>query len=270
MWSDVTARSERLEFCAQTCVAAGERIRAARERASVDFRYKRGVELVTEIDEEVDRFIRRAIRARFPGERIHSEEGNEPPTEYLAIPALWVVDPLDGTVNFTHRMDQVAVAIAYAEFGRVLAGVVYAPFLECLYSAQLGEGARKNGEPIRPSQVERIRHALIGTGFPHDRTTVPALMPRLARALEACQDVRRLGAPTLDICLVAEGRRDGFYEGDLAPWDVAAAGLIAREAGACWGTYGASSAEPVDLNGRNIVTATPGVFDELADLLGRA
>src|SRR3569833_1170253 len=133
MWSDVTARSERLEFCAQTCVAAGERIRAARERASVDFRYKRGVELVTEIDEEVDRFIRRAIRARFPGERIHSEERNEPQPVYQAIPALWVVVPLVGTVIFSLRLDQAAVAIAYAEFGRVRAGAVFAPFLECLY-----------------------------------------------------------------------------------------------------------------------------------------
>jgi myo-inositol-1(or 4)-monophosphatase len=257
----------RYELCVRTASRAGEMVRQARAEGA-SYRYKHGIELVSSADEIVERFICGEIARHFPGESILSEEGGGGSQADLRDERLWIVDPIDGTVNFMHGQDAVAIAIAYAERGVVRFGVVHAPFRNETFTATAGRGASRNGEPIRASNTERLRDALIGTGFPHDRGNVAAILPRLGRVLRACQDVRRLGSPALDICFVADGRLDGFYEGALAPWDVAAAALIASEAGAVYGHVGPRTGRaPSDLDGRDVVVAAPGIFNALVDLL---
>jgi myo-inositol-1(or 4)-monophosphatase len=257
-----------LAFSVATAQQAGELIREARAAGDFARRYKHGIELVSSTDEASDRLIRAEIRRRYPEHAILSEEAEDARRPELLDGPLWVVDPIDGTVNFVHGQDCVAVAVAYAERGVVEVGVVFAPFRGETFSAIRGRGAWRNGMPIHASGATRLRDALIGTGFPHDRSDLSALLPRLACVLRGCQDVRRLGSPALDICFVADGRLDGFYEGDLAPWDVGAAGLIAREAGATWGHLGEVPRDtPPDLHGRDVVVSAPAIFDSLAALL---
>jgi myo-inositol-1(or 4)-monophosphatase len=258
----------RLQFCISTAQRAGEIIQAARLDGLIEQRYKDGIELVSTTDEAADRFIREEIRRHYPNDAILSEEGDSAGNPNILTGSVWIVDPIDGTVNFVHGQDCVAVAIAYSEAGLVRLGAVHAPFRGETFSAICEHGAFRNGQAIRVSSTTRLRDALIGTGFPHDRRNVEWLMPKLSRVLINCQDVRRLGSPALDICFVADGRLDGFYEGHLHPWDIAAAALIAREAGATWGHLGAVPGEtPSDLYGRDVVATTPAIFDSLTDIL---
>jgi myo-inositol-1(or 4)-monophosphatase len=233
----------------------------------VSYRYKSQHELVSSADEMSERLILSAIERRFPGHSVLSEESAERTSAEASTGPLWIVDPIDGTANLAHGLDAVAIAIAYAEDGVVKAAVVHAPFRGETYAAARGAGARRNGRPIGVSDRKALREALIGTGFPHDRSDLGHLLRRLGNVLRSCQGVRRLGSPALDMCLVADGRLDGYYE-TVFPWDVAAAGLIAREAGAAFGhlTPVPPGTSP-DLHGRDVVVATPGIFRALTELL---
>ena len=258
----------RLAFCVATAQAAGEIIRAARREGMIQHRYKHDIELVSSADEASHDFIQSEIARQYPADLILSEEGDRASGENLSASRLWIVDPIDGTVNFLHGQDCVAIAIAYAENGVVKAGAVHAPFRGETFKAIEGGGAWCNDYRIKVSETTRLRDALIGTGFPHDRSDLTLLIPRLVSVLQNCQDVRRLGSPALDICFVADGRLDGFYEGELAPWDIGAAALVAREAGATWGhLHAVPDSTPSDLYGQDVIVATPAIFDSLADLL---
>src|SRR5262249_30210299 len=146
-------------------------------------------------------------------------------------------------------------------------GVVHAPFLRETYTAIRGAGAFCNGQPIRVSRTTELRRALVGTGVPHDRSNVTPAIERVRRLVTECQDIRRAGSPPLDIAWVAAGRLDAHSE-SLAPWDVAAAGLIAREAGAVSGnlTQTVTNLPPM-LRGEGFIVATPGIFAPLYELL---
>ena len=259
--------AERLDFAIATAMAAGRSIVAGRGSQPVSYRYKSGHELVSTVDESADALIRGAIGRLFPTDAILSEETADSRDVEFTCDRLWIVDPIDGTVNFVHGLDAVAVSIAYAEQGIVRAGVVHAPFLNDTYCALLGDGAWRNGSRIRVSNRRELKEALIGTGFPHDRRELGQLLRKLEAVLTECRGVRRMGSPALDICMVAEGRLDGYYE-TVFPWDVAAASLIAREAGAAFGHL-----EPVpgdttpDLCGADVVVAAPTIVAELIALL---
>ncbi|MFH1571363.1 MAG: inositol monophosphatase family protein [Gemmatimonadota bacterium] len=150
---------------------------------------------------------------------------------------LWIVDPIGGTVNYTYGHPQVFVSIAFALDGQVQVGVVHAPFQGETFAAARGAGARLNGEPIRPSDSAELRRALVATGFPYERERREALLPRLRQVLLHCRGIRRAGSVAIDLCWVAAGRLDGFYE-TLSPWDIAAGRLMVTEAGGGWGTCG--------------------------------
>jgi myo-inositol-1(or 4)-monophosphatase len=188
------------------------------------------IDLVTEADRQSERFLLSHIRQHYPADRIVSEESGE----YRgSVDHAWYVDPLDGTVNFVHELPIYSVSIAYAEHGELLLGVVYDPMRDELFSAVAGEGAWLNGEPIHPAQAADLDHALLVTGFPYDiRTNPDNNLDHYAHFALHSQGVRRLGSAALDLCYVACGRFDGFWELRLNPWDVAAGGLIARQAGA--------------------------------------
>jgi len=192
--------------------------------------HKSLVDLVTEADQRSEAFLLGEIQRQYPGQRIiYVESGGVPGSDGQ----VWYIDPLDGTVNYAHNIPIFAVSIGYAEKGRMHMGVIYDPMREECFSAERGLGAALNGQPIHPAEAADLDHSLLVTGFPYDIRTNPANnLDHYVHLSLHSQGVRRLGSAALDLCYVAAGRFDGFWETALNTWDVAAGGLIAGEAGA--------------------------------------
>jgi myo-inositol-1(or 4)-monophosphatase len=192
--------------------------------------YKGEIDLVTEVDHESEAYILGEIERRFPQDSIASEESG---VNLKSGGGTWYVDPIDGTVNFAHGLPIFTVSIAYAAGGQVQLGVVYDPLLDECFSAALGQGASLNGQPIRVSNTLELDRALLGTGFPYDIRTHPRNnLDNYSRFSLLSQAMRHMGSAARDLCYVAAGRLDGFWELRLKTFDVAAGSLIAREAGA--------------------------------------
>ena len=208
---------------------AGEILRLGYEQEhQVD--YKGAIDLVTEVDHQSEALLLGEIQRLFPGHRIVSEEAGLVPGR----PGdQWYVDPLDGTVNYAHGVPVFSVSIAYAQAGVVRLGVVYDPMRDELFAAESGLGARVNGRKLRISQVTEIQRSLLVTGFSYDAWSNPRNnLEYYGRFAKLTQGVRRMGSAALDLCYVGAGRFDGYWELSINPWDVAAGGLVAMEAGA--------------------------------------
>jgi myo-inositol-1(or 4)-monophosphatase len=216
---------------------------------------------VTEWDERSEALIRAELRARAPGTRILGEEGGESDSGA----GRWLVDPVDGTTNFAHGLPIYCVSIAYEEDGQRLAGVIVAPALGWEFVAARGQGATLGGAPLHVSKVSHLRQALLATGFPADRLTSPR---NNYRAWEHFQNVsgavRRLGSAALDLCGVAAGWFDGYWEIKLHPWDLAAGALIVEEAG---GRVTGVAGEPFDVDRGEIVASNGRIHDHIVDEL---
>ena len=194
-------------------------------------RKKGRIDLVSEADTASEAAIIETIQERFPDHAILAEESGA--SEEGHAPVRWVIDPLDGTTNFVHRIGVFAVSIGVLYQDEPVVGVVLNPVSGELFSAVYGQGATCNGLPIRVSATDSIQESLLATGFPYQvPQMVDTILPRLSRCLKASQGIRRLGAASIDLCYVASGRFDGFWEQNLKPWDTAAGLVIAREAGA--------------------------------------
>ena len=186
-------------------------------------------DLVTEVDRASQDLIEREIRRRYPDHGILAEEdlnlkGN---SDYT-----WIVDPLDGTTNYVHGFPVFSVSIAVAFQSEAVCGVVFNPVSGELFQGKRGGGATLNLVPIRVSDTDLLEKSLLGTGFPYDiRSTTRTNLDHFSRFAVRTQGIRRCGSAALDLCCVAAGRLDGFWELDLKPWDVAAGALIVREAG---------------------------------------
>jgi myo-inositol-1(or 4)-monophosphatase len=209
---------------------AGELLRARMDSIQ-EVRHKGAVDIVTDVDVESEQQVIAALRAEFPTHVIVGEEGGERPGTDTRF--RWVIDPLDGTTNYAHGFPFFCVSIGL-EIDRELAlGVAYSPCLDELFVAEAGGGATVNDGPIQVSETADLRQALLATGFPYER----ALFARALRSFEVVslesQAVRRAGSAVLDLCYVACGRLDGYWEHHVKPWDVAAGALIVREAGGC-------------------------------------
>ena len=198
--------------------------------------HKGTIDLVTEVDHQSEQFLLGEIQRRFPDHRVVAEESGE---KYGEDCCLWYIDPLDGTVNYAHGLPIFCVslayqeALAYQEDGIMELAVVYDPMRDECFRAQRGQGAWLNELPIRASTTPDLNHSLLVTGFPYDIRTNPASnLDNFAHFAVRSQGVRRLGSAALDLCYIAAGRLDAFWEIRLGPWDVAAGGLIAQEAGA--------------------------------------
>ncbi len=189
-------------------------------------------DLVSEVDRAVEERLVGALRAARPDDAVLGEEGAD-----LAGTSgvTWIVDPLDGTTNYVYRLPAFAVSVAAEHEGRTLAGVVYDPMREELFTATLGGGACCNDAPIHVSGCRELALALVATGFGYDRERRRHQAEVLTAVLPAVRDIRRSGAAALDWCALACGRVDAFYERGQQPWDYAAGALIAREAGAVVG-----------------------------------
>lgn len=205
------------------------RILRRRFRTAVAVTVKGPADIVTATDVEVQDLIARRLRRRFPAHGILAEEGLDATagTEWR-----WIVDPLDGTKNFAHGIPSFCVSIAVERDGRVEVGVVDDPVHEELFVAVRGVGAWCNGRPIRVSGVGDLAEAFLGTGLPHRVGRFAGSVGRTFTRFATCSlGVRDRGAGALDLCYVACGRFDGYWEIDQSPWDVAAGGLMVEEAG---------------------------------------
>lgn len=250
-----------------TAVAAEAVLRAgaiqkARWGQPVEVRHKGPVDLVTDVDRHCEDAILETLRARAPGHDIVTEE-----TQLARSGSrfCWFVDPLDGTTNYAHGYPCFCASVALAHDGVVVAGAVYEPLREELFTAEKGAGSHVNGRRLRVSETAQLESALMVTGFPYDirektsdRLRYFNLFIRHARA------IRRDGAAALDLSFLAAGRFDAFFEENLQPWDVLAGGLIVEEAG---GRLTDFEGRPIGLQGAQVMASNGRLHDPMLGLL---
>jgi myo-inositol-1(or 4)-monophosphatase len=225
--------------------------------------HKGATDLVTEIDHRSEDLIMEAIRKNYPSHSIVTEESgslNGDPDH------CWYIDPLDGTLNYAHGLPLFCVSLAYAYQKEVVLGVVYDPMRDECFSAERGKGAWLNGRPIHVSAISDLIHSLLATGFPYDQWDHPLnnleLFNRFSRRT---QGVRRLGSAALDLCYVASGRLDGFWEISLKSWDIAAGGLLVQEAG---GVVSQIFGEPHSLDTPvSVLAANPSLYPLMSNII---
>jgi len=219
-------------------------------------------DLVTELDTWAEAHITERLLSARPDDAVQGEEGAEVAG---TSGVTWCIDPIDGTVNFVHGIPGFCVSIAAVVDGRSVAGVVASPLHRDVFAATIGGGATRNGRPIRCATPASVARSVVGTGFGYDPDRRRRQAEVLVRVLPHIADIRRGGAAAVDLCSVACGRLDGYWEVGLNPWDHAAGGLIATEAGArCAALDGSAPSE------RFILAAPPETWDDLAALLGNA
>jgi len=267
----------------QAALAAGALMRQNYQKPH-EITMKGTIDPVTETDFQCQEIIINIIKQAFPDhgflaeERAGEGEGGQPPPaapdhprpglawEADPPPACrWIIDPLDGTVNFAHGFPMFCVSIALERDGALEYGVVYDPLRDELFEGRRGGGATLNGRPIRVSGAAKLEQALIGTGFPYDiRERVPQTLARLGRMLAGAQGVRRAGSAALDLGYLACGRLDGFYEEHLKPWDTAAGILLVTEAG---GTITTFAGGDYDLYSPDIVASNGRLHEKIMDII---
>jgi myo-inositol-1(or 4)-monophosphatase len=223
------------------------------------------IDLVTEVDHACEALIIEGIRAGRPGDAILAEEGggeDTPGAEWR-----WIVDPLDGTMNYAHGYPRFCVSIGIERAGVPTLGIVYDPLLDECFGATRGAGATLNDRPIRVSEEAELGRALLATGFAYDvHRSEDDNVDHFAHFVKRARGLRRDGSAALDLCYVAAGRFDGFWELKLHPWDVAAGNLIVEEAGGRTSDFqGAASAG----DGRQTVASNGRVHDAMIEVLKR-
>jgi len=223
---------------------------------------KGAIDLVTEADLASESAIVELIRAVYPDHTILAEESGVSPGTGICE---WIIDPLDGTTNYAHHLPEFCLSIAFALEGNIVFGVVLNPIVGELFCGTRGEGATVNGLPIRVSSTKTLGESLLVTGFPYNfQSIIHPLIRRFEQCLTAAQGVRRLGSAALDLCYVACGRFDGFWEQNLAPWDTAAGMVIAQEAGA---TISDFSNGPYSIEKKEILATNGLIHQEMTALL---
>ena len=232
--------------------------------------YKGAVDLVTETDHAVEALVGRRLRGAFPDHLVVGEEGSAgaPPPRPRSGQYAWYIDPLDGTTNFAHGHPHFAVSLGLARDGELLLGVVADPLRGETFAAARGRGATLNGLPIRVSAAAEVRHALLATGLPYDRREHADHYLGIIKAFVLrAQGIRRAGSAALDLCYLACGRFDGYWEWKLSPWDSAAGVLIVREAG---GLVTDFRGAPFDLYGREILASNGALHREMIEILSES
>jgi myo-inositol-1(or 4)-monophosphatase len=227
--------------------------------------YKGEIDIVTEVDKRSEKLIVELLNSRFPKHSILGEEGTDltKSSEYK-----WVIDPLDGTTNYAHDYPIFCVSVGLEKNGEVLVGAVYQPIFEELFVAEKGAGAYLNGRKIQVSRVSELRQALLSTGFPYDVLENPGqAMKDFSSFIDTSQAVRRDGAAALDLCYVAMGRFDGFWELRLKPWDTAAGVLLVTEAG---GRVSDIDGRPYSIYMDAVVASNGLIHEPMCQVLDRA
>src|SRR5437762_6783799 len=230
-----------------------------------DFRIdKKGtIDLVTEVDLAVERRFRAMIAERFPDHQILAEEMGGA----AAIPAgpCWLFDPIDGTSNYAHGLPIFCASLALEIDGVAEIAAVYDPTRKELFTAERGGGAFLNGAPLHVSAADRLVDALLVTGFPYDvHSRVDEIVGLFGAFVGQARAVRRLGSAAIDLCWVAAGRMDGFWEADLNPWDIAGGALIVAEAG---GRVTNTSGAPFTSRGGQVLASNGRIHDAMLDVI---
>jgi myo-inositol-1(or 4)-monophosphatase len=233
-----------------------------------DWSEKGVADFVTHVDREAEAAIVACIGDAFPDHAILAEEAASDAGSNAPVGRsdwVWIVDPLDGTTNYLHAFPAFSVSIGVQHRGELVAGLVMHGVTDEVWTAVRGGGAFHDGRPIRVSSVETLRLALVGTGFPYRYVeSIPPYLRQLDAVMRNAAGVRRAGSAALDLCHLAMGRFDGFWEQRLAPWDVAAGTLIVREAG---GIVTDLAGRAAVLGGGSILAGNPRIHQQLGDLL---
>jgi myo-inositol-1(or 4)-monophosphatase len=231
---------------------------------SVETKLGQETNLVTEIDKASEALIIGMIKQHYPDHDFLAEESgsHDQKSEYR-----WIIDPLDGTLNFTHDVPLYSVSIAVEKAGEIIAGVVYEPNLDEMFTAEKGKGALLNNKSIHVSTVTRLIESMIVTGFPYTIQSNPDhAIERFENMLLSAQAVRRLGSAAVDLSYVACGRFDGFWEVSLSPWDMAAGVLLIQEAGGRFTDFGGS---PSTVYTKQVVASNGLIHDRMLEVLKR-
>ena len=236
-----------------------------RQRASGErvIRHKGLVDIVTDADLESEQLIRDWLHAAFPEHGILGEEGGATGDRLDGF--WWLVDPLDGTTNYAHRFPFYSVSIALQAGAETLLGVVYDPSRDELFVAERGQGATLNGAPIRVSGQRDLASALVSTGFPYDRDKIHRATVAFERVSMRVQAVRRAGSAALDLCYVACGRFDSYWEFVIQPWDIAAGVLLVQEAG---GTVTKVDGSPFTVTCGEVLATNGVLYPDVLALVG--
>jgi myo-inositol-1(or 4)-monophosphatase len=257
-----------LQFIESLARRAGEVIKSGYNQRpgfgdTLQVHSKGAVDIVSEIDFRVEKLILDTIREHFPDDSIVSEESELVREKECCI---WYIDPLDGTINYVHGLPFFCTSLAYFEEGEMKLGVVFDPIRDECFTAERGKGAFLNGDPIRASTTATLNESLLVTGFSYDiRENDENNLDKFGRLSMRARSIRRLGSAALDLCYVAAGRLDGYWELDLHPWDFAAGALIAREAGASVTNL---KGEPdLLIEPHTILVCTPGIQAEMLAVL---
>ena len=223
------------------------------------------IDLVTEADFASEKAVIDIINCDFPNDMILSEETGEHGEKS---DRLWIVDPLDGTTNFAHSFPFFAVSIGFQVENEIVAGIVYNPCLDEFFEAEKGKGAFLNRKSIRVSDNVNLKDSLVATGFPYDiHEKNESVLAYFKKMIVRVQGVRRPGAASIDLCYVAVGRLDGFWEQDLKPWDTAAGSIIVKEAG---GTVSDYAGNPYNPYAKSILASAPGIHVKMLEVLDQA
>lgn len=242
---------------------AGSRLKRQFGRIkTIQFKEGSSTNLVTNVDRDIEDFIKRRIRKNFPQDSILAEESA---AEYFTSGRKWIIDPLDGTTNFAHGLPIFCISIAIEEEGVVSAGAVYNPVAQEFFFARRGKGATLNGKRIGVSKIKKLEQALLVTGFPYTIHSHPEhSLPFFNTLIVQAQGIRRLGAAALDLCYLAMGRFDGFFEVFLNPWDTAAGVLILTESG---GAITDFEGRPYSIYQRELAATNGFIQDEMVSIL---
>lgn len=228
----------------------------------VESKYGQETNLVTQIDKNAEEIIINKIRKKYPDHDFLAEESgsHNKQSEYR-----WVIDPLDGTLNFTHGIPLFSVSIAVEKQGEIVAGVVYEPNLDELFTAEKGKGAFLNKKPIRVSKVDSLIESMMVTGFPYTiRDNPDNAVQHFVNLLMKVQGVRRLGSAAVDLCYVACGRFEGFWEVSLNAWDMAAGILFIEEAG---GRFTDFRGAPSSIYNKQVLATNGLIHDKVVEVL---
>ncbi|MGH2615707.1 MAG: inositol monophosphatase family protein [Thermomicrobiales bacterium] len=229
-----------------------------------EVRFKGTIDMVTEADQAAEDLIASRLRLACPDHDLLCEEGARGASG--ASPFRWVVDPLDGTTNFAHGLPTFAVSIALEELGEPVIGVVYDPMRDELFASKRGHGATLNGVPIHISATETLIASILATGFSYDFERRAHQAEIWRDFLTRVQAIRQTGSAALNLCYIAAGRLDGYWERGIAPWDVAAGALMVLEAG---GTVTDFCGEPFRSDDREVVASNRLLHDQLRNVIAR-
>ena len=254
-------QNKELVFAQEAARKAGQLILSQADNRRI-LTFKSKIDFVTNVDKNSEKLITSLIRKRFPDHGVMAEEG----TSIKNNENMWIIDPLDGTTNFTHGYPLFCVSIALVRNGRQSLGVVYEPIRKEMFHAVAGHGAYLNGKKISVSKAKELKDSLLVTGFYYDRGKI------MRKTLEKMGDfltrnvhgVRRDGSAAMDMCYVACGRVDGYWEYVLSPWDFAAASLIASEAGA---KVTSPDGKPIEMKRMGILAANPELHRKMFEVI---